>query len=209
MPALIPTEHYGTITWLGRVPRRETDAIEAEAVSEMALGFAGLEGEFHAGLTRRSCSRVIGQYPRGTEIRNTRQLTLLSAAELAGIAADLGLEAIDPAWLGGSVVIEGIPDFSHMPPASRLQAGNGTTLTVDLQNGPCQYPAMTIEAARPGHGKGFKPAAEGRRGVTAWVEREGTLRVGDRLRLHVPEQRTWAGGLDDTAQDTADVAAAE
>jgi hypothetical protein len=34
--------------------------------------------------------------------------------------------------------------------------------------------------------------AEGRRGVTAWVERVGVLRVGDRLRLHVPDQRPWA-----------------
>ncbi|MEM6942014.1 MAG: hypothetical protein AAF509_18060 [Pseudomonadota bacterium] len=33
--------------------------------------------------------------------------------------------------------------------------------------------------------------AEGRRGVTAWVEREGMLRVGDTLRLHVPGQRAW------------------
>jgi hypothetical protein len=74
-----------------------------------------------------------------------------------------------------------------------LQAQNGTTLTVDLQNGPCQYPAMTIEAVRPGHGKAFKTAAEGRRGVTAWVERAGALKLGDRLRLFVPSQRVWAG----------------
>ena len=43
----------------------------------------------------------------------------------------------------------------------------------------------------PGHGKAFKPAAHGRRGVTAWVEREGPLTLGDELRLHVPDQRNW------------------
>ena len=192
MPALIPTEYYGTITWMGRVLNRDDQPIAAEPITEMPLSLAGYEGEFHAGLTRPSCSRVLGQYPRDTTIRNTRQLTLVSAEELAGIAAALSLPMLNPAWLGASVVVEGIPDFSHLPPGSRLQSDTGTTLTVDLMNGPCQFPAMTIEAAKPGHGKGFKPAAEGRRGLTAWVEREGTLKLGDRLRLHRPEQRAWA-----------------
>lgn len=191
MPALAPTDHYGTITWLGRVIHRDGDPIVGAPLEEMPLTFAGYEAEFHAGLTRPSCSRVKAQYPRGTTIRNARQLSILSAEELDGIAADLGLEAVDPAWLGASVVISGIPDFTHIPPSSRLQAEGGCTLTVDMLNGPCQFPAMTIEAARPGHGKGFKPAAEGRRGVVAWVEREGVLRLGDRVRLHVPSQRPW------------------
>ncbi|SLN50901.1 MOSC domain-containing protein [Roseisalinus antarcticus] len=191
MPALIPTDHFATITWLGRVTDRDTKEISAEAIDEMPLTLAGFEGEFHAGLTRPSCSRVLGQYPRGTEIRNTRQMSILSAEEIAEIATDLGLDALDPAWLGASIVVSGIADFSHLPPAARLQSESGTTVTIDLQNGPCQFPAMTIEAARPGHGKRFKPVAEGKRGVTAWVERAGVLRVGDRMRLHVPEQRAW------------------
>ena len=51
---------------------------------------------------------------------------------------------------------------------------------------------MTIDKALPGQGKGFKRAAEGKRGVTAWVEREGVLRLGDVLTLHIPDQRIWA-----------------
>ena len=35
-------------------------------------------------------------------------------------------------------------------------------------------------------------AAEGRRGVTAWVERPGDIRVGDSLTLFLPDQRAWA-----------------
>ena len=54
-------------------------------------------------------------------------------------------------------------------------------------------PRVTIEKARPGQGKGFKPAAQGKRGVTAWVEREGVLRLGDEVKLLVPTQRAWAG----------------
>lgn len=191
MPALVPTDFTGRITWLGRVPHRDAKPIEGQALTEMPLGFGGMAGEVHAGVTRPSCSRVTSQHPRGTEIANTRQLSLLGAEELDAIAAELGLEALDPAWLGASVVIAGLPDFSHLPPSARLQGPDGATLVVDMQNRPCQFPAMTIEAARPGHGKAFKAAAEGRRGVTAWVERPGTLRPGDALRLHLPDQRGW------------------
>lgn len=67
---------------------------------EAFAGFAGVEGEVHAGLKRPSCSRVTGQYPRGTEIRNVRQFSVLSAEELAMIARDMGLAQLDPSLLG-------------------------------------------------------------------------------------------------------------
>lgn len=194
MPALKPTDHYGTVTWLG-TQRRPVEKLEifGEEIAEMPLTLAGYAGEVHAGLTRPSCSRVLAQHPRGTEIRNTRQLCLVSAEELAEVAAALGMDRLDPAWLGASVVIAGLPDFSHLPPSSRLQGPDGVTLVVDMQNRPCQEPAVTMAKATGGQGRGFKPAAEGKRGVTAWVERAGKLRPGDRLRLHIPDQRAWAG----------------
>ncbi|RYH01149.1 MOSC domain-containing protein [Salipiger sp. IMCC34102] len=192
MAALEKTRHQAQITWLGRVPHRERQEIVGEPLEEMPLTFAGFEAEVHAGLTRPSCSRVLGQHPRGTEIRNVRQISIVSAEELAQIAAALDLETVDPAWLGASVVVEGIADFSHLPPSARLQGPDGVTLVVDMLNAPCTLVAKTIEEARPGHGKGFKAAAKARRGVTAWVERPGTLRRGETVTLHVPTQRAWA-----------------
>lgn len=191
MPALIPTDFYGTIVWLGRVHDREA-ALASGAQAQLAVGFAGPEGEAHGGLTRASDSRVVGQYPKGTEIRNTRQFSILSREELDAIAADMGIAELDPALVGATMVIEGIGDFSHLPPSSRLQGEGGATLVVDMQNRPCTLPAPGIEAAHPGFGKAFKPAAKGRRGVTAWVEREGIFRLGERVRLHIPDQRGWA-----------------
>lgn len=192
MPALIPTDHYGVVTWMGaQVVPVEKLLIRAAPVTEMSLTFAGYAGEIHAGLTRPSDSRVLAQHPRGTAIRNVRQLAIVSAEEMALVAAELGLDGFDYAWVGASLVIEGIPNFSHVPPSSRLQAENGTTLVVDMENRPCQEPAVTIDAARPGYGRAFKAAAAGRRGVTAWVEREGKLAVGMRLRLHIPDQPVW------------------
>ena len=197
MPALIPTAFTARVVWLGYQPVPvDKLVITSVPVTEMPLTFAGYAGEVHAGLTRPSCSRVLKQHPRNTEIRNVRQLCVVSAEEMAEVAAEMGLAAMDYAWVGASLVLEGIPDLTHLPPSSRLQGPDGVTLVVDMENLPCQEPAVTIEKARPGQGKGFKAAAEGRRGVTAWVEREGVLRIGDEVRLHVPAQRAWQGRPD-------------
>jgi len=194
MPALMPTDFSGKITWLGRVANRAV-TLEAEPLQEVTVGFAGVMGEEHGGLTRPSCSRVLLQHPRDTVVRNVRQFSIVSTEELALIAASMGLERIEPAWVGASIAVEGLPDFTHLPPSSRLQGADGVTLVVDMENRPCQLPAKVIDGVHPGFGKAFKSAAKGRRGVTAWVEREGRLVVGDRLRLHIPDQRAWQGAL--------------
>ncbi len=191
MPALIKTTYTGKIVWLGHVADREA-ALRSQPDQTLTALFSGPEGEDHGGLTRPSCSRVSSQYPKGTTIRNTRQFCIVSAEEMSEVARDIGIETFNPEWCGANVVIEGIPDFTHIPPSSRLQTETGTTLTVDMVNRPCHLPAPVIEEDRPGHGRGFKAAAKGRRGVTAWVEREGELRVGDIVTLHIPDQRVWA-----------------
>lgn len=191
MPALKKTRHEAEIVWLGTVPDREA-ALASTPAATLDLSFAGPAGEDHGGETRPSCSRVLGLYPRNTPIRNTRQLSVVSEEDLSAIAAEMGLDALDPAWLGTTMVIRGLPDFTHVPPGSRLQGPDGSTITVDMENRPCTLPARVIEDVRPGFGKAFKRAAEGRRGVTAWVEREGRLTVGERLRLFIPDQRPWA-----------------
>ncbi|MDP3338823.1 MOSC domain-containing protein [Frigidibacter sp.] len=191
MPVLKPCDVWAEIVWLGRVDDRAA-TLAATPLPELHATFAGVEGEEHAGLTRPSCSRVTAQYPRNTEIRNTRQFSILAQEDLDAIAAAMGLDSLDPAWVGASMVVKGIPDFSHVPPSSRLQAGSGATLVVDIENRPCTLPAKVIDAVHPGAGKLFKPAAKGKRGITAWVEREGVFRLGDRLRLHVPDQPVWA-----------------
>lgn len=191
-PALKATDFQATVAWLGFVPDRAAQ-LESVSVARLALTFAGPAGEDHGGLTRPSCSRVLGLYPRGTRIRNTRQLSVLSEEELAVIAAAMGLDRLDPALVGATLVLRGLPDFTRIPPASRLLAENGTCIAVDMENRPCTLPARPIETRHPGFGARFKPAARGRRGVTAWVEAEGALELGDRLRLFIPDQPAWAG----------------
>ena len=195
MSALKKSRFVGRITWLGVVADRGA-TLESVALPHLRAGFAGPEGEAHGGLTRPACSRVSTLYPLNTEIRNARQFSILSAEELALIARDMGLQVLDPALIGATMVIEGIPDFSHVPPSSRLQGAGGATLVVDLTNRPCVYPGKPIDARHKGFGKAFKPAAAGRRGVTAWVERDGTFDLGETVTLFIPDQPLWAGSAE-------------
>ena len=192
MPAgpLFATDITAKIVWLGSVSSQDEN-IRSAPLSEIWATYGGQEGTVHGGATRASCVRVTDMYDEGTEIRNVRQFSVLSAEELMLIASDMGLDRIEPEWLGASIVIEGIDDFTHVPPSSRLQTQDGTALVIDMLNLPCQYPGREIERDHKGKGRRFVKAATGRRGVTAWVEREGPLRVGDIMRLHVPSQRAW------------------
>lgn len=188
--ALAFSGHSGRITWLGRVGERAA-GLASTRVEVLKLGWAGALGEAHGGRNRSACSRVRALHPKGTEIANTRQLSLVSAEELAAIAAGMEVAQLDPAWLGASLVVAGIADFSHLPPSSRLQGPDGATLVVDIENRPCTETGREVGTHLPGRGPAFKPAAMGRRGVTAWVERPGRLALGDELRLFVPTQRPW------------------
>jgi len=190
MPALMPTTFTGKIIWLGIVPDRGA-SLKSQAVTRAEACFGGFAGEAHGGITRPSDSRVVAQHRKGTTIANVRQFSILSVEEIAAVAAELGLERAEPEWFGASILIEGIPDFSHIPPSSRLQTQSGTTLVIDMENRPCHLVAKVFEDETR-RGKGFKQAAHRRRGVTAWVEREGPLAVGDTATLHIPDQPVWA-----------------
>ena len=190
MPALKPTEFRAVIKWIGRVPDREA-GLRSQPLAEAMLEYGGIIGEAHGGLTRPSDSRVLSQHPRDTEIANVRQLSILSVEDVAATAAEMGLAAIEPEWLGASMMIEGIADFTQIPPSSRLQAPSGATLVIDMENRPCQFPAKEIEEEHTGFGKAYKAAAKRRRGVTAWVERPGRIVIGEELVLHIPDQPVW------------------
>ncbi|WGI22843.1 sulfurase [Amylibacter sp. IMCC11727] len=192
MPALLPTEYTCEIVYLGLVKSREA-ALASEPLREAFASYAGFAGEDHGGLTRASCVRVKDQFPVGTEIRNVRQFSIISEEEMALAAVEVGVDVIRPEWMGASIMVKGLPDFTHVPPSSRLQNAAGTTLVIDMENRPCMYPGKeALEPLHPGKGKLLKSACKDRRGVTAWVEREGPLAVGDSLTLHVPDQRAWA-----------------
>ncbi len=81
-----PTEIVPARKISGRVSgvfeARAGDFITAPA-SSLELTFDGIVGDHHAGQTRMSGGRE-PWYPRGTEMRNERQLSILASDELQG-----------------------------------------------------------------------------------------------------------------------------
>ena len=70
--------------------------LSSSRVSSVKVTYAGFDGESHSGLVRASCVRVRGQYAEGTEIRNTRQISIVSIEELALIADAMGIDGLQP-----------------------------------------------------------------------------------------------------------------
>ena len=157
---------------------------------QIALTFAGPD-DCHAGLTRKSDSRTLPLYKRNIDIRNVRQLTLLSAEELAEVAARLSIPEVKPEWLGANMLVSGIPDFTLLPPSTRLQFPSGATIVVDMENYPCSQIAKVVESHHPGTQFKVVEAAMHKRGVTAWVEREGMVKTGDAIKIITPPNRLY------------------
>lgn len=193
MPLLTKLDFTGHVEALLKNGDRQT-GLEKSRVDSLTLRFDGIEGDCHSGLTRKADIRTIRQYPRDTPIRNVRQLTLLSVEELANIAGVMEIQQVKPEWVGANVVTSGIPDLTLLPPSSRLQFPSGATIVVDMENEPCRYPAEIIEKNNPEQKVGFVKAAKNRRGVTAWVEREGDIRLKDEIIIWIPPQRLYGAG---------------
>ena len=189
-------------------------------VEALELTYDGIAGDFHAGQTRASGSRE-PWYKRGTEMRNERQLSILSREELATIADAMGIVKLEPGWIGANVVLDGIPEMTFLPARTLLFFEGGVTLRIDGHNGPCRIAggeiARALGASRQGGAMGgpmggamdvsgaevpekdfdwtrtdmalnFVEAAHMRRGLVAWVEREGTIRPGEEVTARIWEQ---------------------
>jgi len=150
---------------------------------------AGFEGDRHAGLTRLADVRN-KDVPRGTEVRNDRQVTIVSQEELAQVADALGVPAVRPEWLGANLCFSGMGGLSALPKGTQLGFPGGVVLLVEAQNRPCTVAGGAIEAAcpdRPGLATAFVKAALERRGLTASVRQPGRISVGDAVDVSPPD----------------------
>ena len=180
----------GSVSGCYAAPDRK-QGLETVRCDRLDVTLDGIAGDCHAGRTRKSDSRTAKQYPRGHDIFNSRQISIASVEDLAEIAERLGIPEVKPEWIGANLLVSGIPDFTLLPPGSRLMFSLGATLVVDLENQPCKYPAEIIERHHPGHGAGFPKRAVRKRGVVAYVEYGGAITMGDQIRIFVPTQERW------------------
>lgn len=169
------------------------DTFVSEPLDVLGLTYDGIPGDRHAGLYRDSGPRE-PWYPRGTPMRNERQLSILSAEENAEVAAALAIDELRPEWIGGNILLSGVPQLSQLPPRTLLMFPSGATVRIDGDNGPCKKSGAAIAANVPGRPDlefGFVKAAKHKRGLLGWVEREGEVRPGDVVRLRIWEQTLY------------------
>ncbi|CAH1657598.1 MOSC domain-containing protein [Hyphomicrobiales bacterium] len=169
---------------------------ETVAVPALTITYEGIPGDRHFGFTRRSGARE-PWYPRGTEMRNDRQISLLAAEELAEIAAGLDIPSVKAEWIGGNIVVEGLPAFSMIPPRTRLMFAGGVVIAIEGQNAPCKYAGQMIADAHPGRPAitlDFVKVAKRLRGLVGSVERPGVIMPGEEVVARIPEHWAYLAG---------------
>ncbi len=165
--------------------------LEKVARTRLEITLDGVVGDCHSGRTRPSDSRTLTQYKRGIDIFNSRQFSIASVEDLADVATRMDIPEVKPEWIGANLLIKDIPDFTLLPPGSRLMFSSGATVIVDLENHPCKYPAEVIERHHPGKGLSVPKLAMKKRGVVAFTEHGGEIAVGDTIRIFLPTQEAW------------------
>jgi hypothetical protein len=167
-----------------------TDDFQTTRCADLPLTFEGVPGDRHGGHTRLSGGRE-PWYPRGTEMVNERQISILSEEELALVARRMELEVLKPEWIGGNVVLEGLPSLSLIPPRTRLAFEGGAVIRVDGDNAPCRIAGRAIAdhvPDREGLDLLFPEKARRLRGLVGFVEKPGVIRAGEAVTAFIPEQ---------------------
>jgi hypothetical protein len=163
----------------------DANSIASVSYKSVKVTLEGFEGDKHSGWTKPSDGRT-KFYPRGTTIRNNRQISLVSNEELAKIARKLNIPELLPEWMGANLVIKGIPAFTSIKPGTRMFFSGGTTLLITEENFPCM--TMTKEiishfSNRPDLEETIIKASMHKRGLVAVVELPGKINEGDEVKV--------------------------
>ena len=167
--------------FIGDAPRRAKAPVDT-----LELTFAGVAGDAHGGLTRPAGVREPA-FKRGTEIANLRQVSLVSAEELADIAQRMGITTIDPRWVAANIAIEGAGPITQFASGTVIRfLPSGASIYVTELNSPCSLAAKMIAKAG-GYDTGvtsqFVRHATGRRGLVGTVYAEGRVARGDAVEV--------------------------
>lgn len=161
------------------------EKIRSRPVDRVKVTEAGFEGDRHAGLTRQAGSRD-SDIPRGTVLRNERQVSMVAQEDLDQIAAKLNVAMVNPEWLGANIAFEGVEQLSNLKHGTRLRFEGGVVLVVESENKPCRTPGEVIAQEYPedpGLAARFTKQALGLRGLVGWVDTPGVLTAGEQVTI--------------------------
>jgi MOSC domain-containing protein YiiM len=178
-------EYCGKVEALLITPK----SMPGSAVDEVDVAWEGFVGDKHSGMTMKSNSYQKA-YPKGTEVRNIRQISIVSVEELKHVAESMDLPTIDPAWVGANLLVSGIPGLTQLPGGSRLYFDNGVGIVVECENLPCTTAGGSLQSQfldRPEITTAFPKKAIGKRGLVAWVERPGRIVKGEGVLVRLAE----------------------
>lgn len=147
----------------------------------------GIEGDRHSGQTKFAGVRE-DYVPKGTEVLNLRQASIVSKEELEEIAKRMGIPKVTGADLGANVVLSGIPELTKLPTGTIIKFSEQTLLLVTGENLPCVFPGKNIQARYPDIPKlanKFPKIAMGKRGLVAIVLRLGDIRKDDVVEIDI------------------------
>ncbi len=163
--------------------------LEKTPCESLEFTLEGIAGDKHAGFIKKADARN-PEYKRGTHMRNDRQWSAVAPDELTEAAQLMGVDHIDPAWVGANLSFTGIPNFTALPKGTKLIFPSGAVLVVEAENAPCVGPGRVIVAKYPELNLSpnrFPKAAIHKRGLVGVIERAGVVRVGDPVVVQVYE----------------------
>ena len=167
------------------------DYFFTEPKSELEFSLEGIVGDRHVGFEAISGGRGTSLYQRGTSMRNNRQWSAISPAEIGSVGKKLGVQgSVTPEVLGINLLLEGIEHLSDLPsmtymvfsPYDRFVPGRIEDVTLVVYAGaiPCDKSGIGVALALgdPSLRPRFPAASVGQRGTTGWVEKGGIIRPG-------------------------------
>lgn len=166
---------------LGQKP----DAVLKCHVEKLCFELDGIVGDRHRGFSKAADGRDRGVV-RGTPVRNWRQWSAVSIEELEIVAQRLGVDKIDPAWLGANLAFSGHAEFTKLPIGTRIWFPGGAVLSVEAENQPCLGPGKEIACHMPAvKAADFPKNALKLRGLVGVVFKAGAVELGDIARIEI------------------------
>ncbi|MBI1278719.1 MAG: MOSC domain-containing protein [Anaerolineaceae bacterium] len=171
----------------------DAKTLEKTPCASLAFTLEGIVGDKHAGFVKKADARN-PEYKRGTMMRNDRQWSAVTPDELAEAARLMGVEFIDPSWVGANLSFTGIPNFTRLPKGTKFVFPSGAVLVVEAENAPCVGPGRVIASKYPDLNLSpnrFPRAAIHKRGLVGVIERAGIVHVGDPVTVQIYEAESY------------------